>query len=534
MDMNRDHYLAVYTHCRLVVAALSVLGGYLAFRWSRELFGGSGALVTLALWTFGPNILAHAGLVTPDLGATVFGLLASYVFWRYLSRPSLRGAVLSGVLLGLAEAAKFSLAVLPLAWAAAALVKLCARRRDVPPPQQLNGRRAAGHAVLVAIAAVFIVNEVYLFEGSGGRLGDFDFRSKLLSVARETGEAEAAPKAPRVNRFRGTLLHCLPVPLPEHYLLGFDDQMFDVDSRSFDKYLRGEWRHGEGWWYYYLYGLLVKTPLGTLVLVSWALLAAALRRGFRLDAVSESMLALPVIAVLVSASLQTGLNSHLRYVLPMAPFLFVSAGRLGRVVASKHRLCGALIALALVSNAISTLRVHPHYLTYFNEAAGGPRRGYEHLADSNIDWGQGLVALADWLKQNAPGRKITLAYIGEMDPEMLGIDYDLPSLDGPVAGVQAISTSFLAGLSATVHRGEHSINVPAHALTFYRRLTPIAVPGNSFYVYDLSPAEANRVRAELGRPQLPNDTELDPRPSASQPAAPSVVHGEADLSGKRH
>ena len=57
MLLNQKHYMRVYTLCRLVVAALSVLGGYFVFRWSRELFGGAGALVSLALWTFGPNVL---------------------------------------------------------------------------------------------------------------------------------------------------------------------------------------------------------------------------------------------------------------------------------------------------------------------------------------------------------------------------------------------------------------------------------------------------------------------------------------------
>ena len=42
MLLNQKHYMRVYTLCRLVVAALSVLGGYFVFRWSRELFGGAG------------------------------------------------------------------------------------------------------------------------------------------------------------------------------------------------------------------------------------------------------------------------------------------------------------------------------------------------------------------------------------------------------------------------------------------------------------------------------------------------------------
>ena len=34
----------------------------------------------------------------------------------------------------------------------------------------------------------------------------------------------------RVNRFRGTVLENVPVPLPSHYLLGFDDQKLEADG----------------------------------------------------------------------------------------------------------------------------------------------------------------------------------------------------------------------------------------------------------------------------------------------------------------
>ena len=33
--------------------------------------------------------------------------------------------------------------------------------------------------------------------------------------------------------------------------------------------------------------------------------------------------------------------------------------------------------------------IHPHELSYFNAAAGGPIGGRRVLSDSNLDWGQG-------------------------------------------------------------------------------------------------------------------------------------------------
>ena len=41
-----------------------------------------------------------------------------------------------------------------------------------------------------------------------------------------------------------------------------------ISKSHYYSYLRGEWRK-EGWWYYYLYGLAMKVPLGV-----WALALA--------------------------------------------------------------------------------------------------------------------------------------------------------------------------------------------------------------------------------------------------------------------
>jgi tetratricopeptide (TPR) repeat protein len=47
----------------------------------------------------------------------------------------------------------------------------------------------------------------------------------------------------------------------------------------------------------------------------------------------------------------------------------------------------ALAALAL-AYAAGSAAVFPHYLEFFNAAAGGPQSGYTQLVDSSLDWGQ--------------------------------------------------------------------------------------------------------------------------------------------------
>ena len=50
------------------------------------------------------------------------------------------------------------------------------------------------------------------------------------------------------------------------------------------------------------------------------------------------------------------------------------------------------------------LRVHPNYLAYFNEAAGGPAQGWRWLVDSNVDWGQELPGLKRYMDTNGIAR----------------------------------------------------------------------------------------------------------------------------------
>ena len=76
-----------------------------------------------------------------------------------------------------------------------------------------------------------------------------------------------------------------------------------------------------------------------------------------------------------------------RYALPILPFLFVYVSQLAEKRALRSPLTLA-VALLLVLHAGSSLRVHPHYLAYFNEPSGGPLNGWRYLIDSNLDWGQ--------------------------------------------------------------------------------------------------------------------------------------------------
>ena len=106
---NADRYFDLFRLARMVMPLFSMLGGLVVFDWSRRLYGNRGGLLSLCLWVFCPNILAHCRLITTDVGSTALGVAATFVFWLYLRSPSWPKAMAAGVMLGLAELTKFSM-----------------------------------------------------------------------------------------------------------------------------------------------------------------------------------------------------------------------------------------------------------------------------------------------------------------------------------------------------------------------------------------------------------------------------------------
>ena len=86
----------------------------------------------------------------------------------------------------------------------------------------------------------------------------------------------------------------------------------------------------------------------------------------------------------------TSYNIGIRHMLPVYPLL-AAAAVLVVFRALPPRAAAALLAAGVAIQAAETLAVHPHELSFFNAAAGGPAHGAAWLNDSNLDWGQDLA-----------------------------------------------------------------------------------------------------------------------------------------------
>jgi hypothetical protein len=129
---------------------------------------------------------------------------------------------------------------------------------------------------------------------------------------------------------------------------------------------------------------------------------------------------------------------------------------------------------------ITTARIHPHQLSYFNVMAGGPAEGHRWLIDSNLDWGQDLTAVRPYME--ARGLPfVYLLYFGHVEPEIYGINYALPPTP-PRPGTYVVSVNFVKGYEYVAPA--HWRTVRAHgAPAWLRDAAPVDRIGYSLWVY---------------------------------------------------
>ena len=553
MRRNEHRYFTLFFRARYVTALLSLLGMGILYLWTKELFGKTSALVAAFLWSCSPNIIAYAGVITTDLGITTFSLAATYVFWRWLAAPSYHRAAVSGVLLGLVQLVKFSALIFYPLWIVIAIGHYLQNHSTLPTgllfarkitpsksisqitPHRIKRNSYLCQFLTIILLSVLVINLGYGFEGFGQRLGDFPFLSSTLTRLRENGQS-AYPNHPnpllkrlyhaRQNRFEDSWIGTLRLPLPRHYVLGFDEQSFETNPQlektlpdfsvgtGYPVYLREELRttkHPEtnrvGWWYYYLYALAVKVPVSTWVAMGFAALSFVYHRNTKWQFADIATLSGPPLLLLGTLSFLTDINIGLRYVLPVLPFLWIFVARL--VATSSplwtkpsilQRWSVILLFLAFSWNSCVTIITYPHYLSFFNYLAGGSQQGHKHLIDSNLDWGQDLFELQSWLKKHPQPSAIGLAYFGLVDPSILDIDFFLPPQNTTdhlhkqsippslPSGLYAISINYRQGLPYKSYN-EHGklVPVPYNAYRYFQQFHPIDRIGNSIWLFQIDP-----------------------------------------------
>ncbi|MBK8987640.1 MAG: phospholipid carrier-dependent glycosyltransferase [Chloroflexi bacterium] len=441
---------------RLPIVFLTLGLALVGFHFAREAWGRLSAPLAFFFLLFEPNLLAHGRYTTTDLGGTAFLFLAAYLLWRlwHGKKLSMVNWLLASFGLGLAFGSKLSTLVFVPILAVTAVLPL------YPAQGWRAALRRLGQFLSAGLASVLVVWVIFGFE-----FGPFRFNSAPLQS---------------FNQWVG--------PMPTFWAgIG---QIAGLGSGGRAAFLLGQFST-EGFLAYFPVAFLVKTPLPILLLLPLAAVILVKERQTRRTAVF--FLVPPLLYFLFS--LQSGLNIGYRHLLPMLPFLLSLISGLAHIPRQNPRSAignpkyllwlGSLWLLAI------TLWLHPHYLSYFNALAGGPANGARILVDSNIDWGQDLLRLQQWMADNDV-EQVELGWFGTANPAYYGLSYEpLPGFPrpefyglwtnppfdpaAPGPGVYAISASSLW----ESHWGEKTV------YPWFRQRQPDGRVGYSILIYDL-------------------------------------------------
>ena len=412
-------------------ALLALLAGFLALRMA----GPDAGLGAVALITWCPNLLAYGSVATTEMPLTLFWL-ATVGCLALTAESGKRGWLIAGgICLGLALGSKSSAlglaATVPLLWGVAWL-------RGKSDVQEFS------RMLLWVFGLAGIV---------------------LVGMYHVTGLSQW---------WQG---------------LKFDLGMVFLGSKGHLTYWAGN-LSPVGWWYFFPVVLLLKMPLALVLTVLLAVVGIVRRR--RLAQHPLLVYLWVAVGVLLLTSAVSNYQTGIRLVLPLLPLLYV----IGAVELRERWQAGIggrwLVGVLLGWLAMSSLLIHPCYIGYFNELAGGTRGGMEKLIDCNCDWGQDLPALRDFLAERG-NPSIILSYFGNDDPADYGIHYmDLAMRSRtkmqPSRADLANRDSVLLVVSATNRANVYYPENPG-LFSWLETMEPLSIVGSSFYVYEISDSD---------------------------------------------
>ena len=396
------HYERVLALARTGILPFFWIGSAVVFLWARRAGGAVAALIAVLLFTTLPPILALCGIVNTDAALCAMTGAAGLggIYWA--ERPDGRRSIFFGALLALAVISKFSsmpflAAAFPLM--AAAYAWSTGRSAGWVAREAWARRRPA---MWVAATAVLLIWAAYGF--TFARVGSLHMRLP----------------APRF--FSGIMA------------------VVAHNRRGHPSFLMGQ-RSPNGFWYYFPAVLALKTPLALFGLVGMGIweLGWKTKTGVRkveggLKSATEVKLALAFSLGILLASMTGHIDIGVRFVLPVYIGLAVLAGY--AAVRARSRGARILVAALITWQVVSGARQHPDYLAYTNEIAGAhPER---FVADSDLDWGQDMKRLADFLQQQHAG-SVTFSPFNRTYPMPIAM---LPgNTNAPSPGWNAVSVT---------------------------------------------------------------------------------------------
>lgn len=487
---------------RLPMLLFLILTAAVMWRWARDRYGKTAALIAVILIAFSPTVIAHTRYVTTDMAAAWGVVIATYFFIRYLKKPTRSTFLIAAIAFGFGLLGKFSTFLLAPYFFLMALLWVFTEHHGSLKGSLQSMTRWAGRTILVGAAGfILIVWPVYI-----AHTHNYPIERQVRDTFEITSDDGFTPGVVVVNWLAERPI----LRAAGHYGLG----LMMVAQRSAGGntiYWMGNVVKSAGPWYfptvYFLkeslaWWLLAALAVGTLVMRgrrSHEHTHKPKKNEWLADHFDELAMLL-WLAIYWGFSVTSTLNIGVRHLLPIYPFtILLVAGRLGMTIDwlkryDKPRLKWASLTVAglLGWYVFETVAVFPHFLTYFNQFAGGPSGGHRYVVDSNLDWGQDARRLAVYLEDHDI-EKVSLDYFGWADPTYYLTDKviwttvgQFESADEFIAqnrsnGWIAVSATFLQNSNGfKTFNPDDKKNY--HWLTLYE---PTAVIGNSIFLWHI-------------------------------------------------
>jgi len=493
LRINADKLPEMVFLGRIPFVFIAIILGILVFRWAKELYGVHSGLLALFLYSLNPVILSQSYSNLTDLPVAFFIFLNLYFLWKFFLNQKKLYLILTGITFGLAVASKMSgLYLIPIYLLIGAALILT----NQPIPNFNLIRKFAGKKEFLQrsfryasiIAVIFLIGGLMLLP-----IYQFQFTTleKAAPARHTTFINEYAESLPLGSTIKN-LITTVPLPIPT-FFVGLAQSAVISSVLHKNSYLAGEVYQG-GKWQYFFVEFFLKNPLSLFLFFGIALFVF-----FKSEKrfVNELFIIIPALTYF-ALFLPNSENVGIRHLLPIFPFFFVFVSRIASFRLKKKNVSMiffATIAVLMLPYAYSSVSIHPHYFSYFN-ALVGPENGYKYLVGGNLDQGQDLKGLRDYLSRNNITR-VNLSYFGSIDPELYGIEYeympspmwqpwdpnfspkanysDIPIDCRPKKGIIAISVTNLQG----VHLNNQN------CYSWLKTETPIEKIGYSIFIYEL-------------------------------------------------
>lgn len=413
------------TLSRLGILPFFIIASLVVALWAKEYGGVATSLLSVAIFTTTPSILAHSGLATLDMACASLVPAALFAFDLWLNRPNLLFSCLLGLTLGLAIVSKFSsvgfllisIVIIGIIYIVNKLLNKFLNKNSTQDKatykeeQNTHKFRQWILRLVITILTCFMVFwAAYGFSYAPlGSSPEYSTKAKVL-INRIVGSQGA------LHNLAYYAVEKVSIPAPE-LVIGIG-HLSARDKGGGTNYLFGDIRD-KGWWYFYPIVIFFKTPIPSLILIFigiFFLLTKVVTQQGNLQMLTPLAGAIGVLIVGMLGSV----NNGSRQMLAIYPFLAILAGYGASKLLflnDRFRYVRSAFLIVLLSwQFISTAIAHPDYIPYFNELAGNHPE--EITLDSDLDWGQDLKRLVATLEKRGV-KELSISYNGSK-----GINFD--------------------------------------------------------------------------------------------------------------